>query len=398
MDPGAQLAALATSEEFTSLTQYTKSFDLFKVMGVSTKELVHSNIIAALLNERESHGLGAVLRDAYVASLATCRCSTNPVPPQILANTAGERARISRELAQIDIVLDFPDLHLVIAIENKIWAKDQEGQIGRYQQTLGELYPHYPNRALVYLTPTGRDSPTIDPESSLPVYYQSYGQLAKLLRHHQPLANSAANNFIDQMVTHVEKTMTGNSDLRKLCLEIFLQNEDAYEHLYKNYEYCLRQKLDQQFADLKTGLSDSLVFQEWSGQIESRFMPHPDKLHYDLDIRLSNWPTGIWVKIYKHTWFGVFPFFRGSDKDALSHRLAIFTAPARQMQNWTDHYIASSRYLVKSERCIIENGDKATDMHLNHALNKVSECIKEISAALAGKHYAPELVEPACAD
>lgn len=398
MDSAAQLAALATSEEFQALTQFTKKFDLFKVMGVSTKELVHSNIIAALLNEQESHGLGAVLRDAYVASLATSRFSKNPVPPRILASTVGARAKIFRELAQIDIVLDFPDLRLVVAIENKIWAKDQVGQIGRYQQTLEELYPHYSNRALVYLTPTGRDSPTIDSKSSLPVYYQSYGQLAALLRQHQPLANPAASNFIDQMVTHVEKTMTGNSDVRKLCLSIFLQNQDAYEHLFKNYEYCLRQKLDQQFADLKTGLSDSLLFREWSGQIESRLTRNPDKLHYELDIRLCDWPAGVWVKIYKHTWFGVFPFFRGADKEFLSDRLAMFTTPARQMKNWTDHYIASSRYLVKSERCIYENGDKATDMHLNRALNEVRECLKEISAALAGKRYVPDLAEPDFAD
>ncbi len=394
MDPAAQLEALPTSEEFMSLTRYTKGFDLFKVMGVSTKELVHSNIIAALLNERESHGLGAVFRDSYVASLATCRVSTNPIPPQILASTAGARAKVSRELAQIDIVLDFPALRLVIAIENKIWAKDQEHQVSRYQKALGELYPHYSSRALVYLTPTGRDSPTIDPKSSLPVYYQSYGQLATLLRQHQPLASQAAGNFIDQMVSHVEKTMSGNSDLQKLCWNIFAENEEAYEHLFKNYEYCLRRKLDQQFADLKARLSDSILFQEWSGQIETRFTRNPDKRHYDLDIRLHHWPAGVWVKIYKHTWFGVFPFFLHSDKDALSHRLGIFTVPARSMPDWRDHYVASSRYLDKSDRCFCENGDKATDMHLNQALNEVLECINEINAAVAGMPYAPALVEP----
>ncbi len=398
MDSGTQLATLTTSEEFLALTQYVKRFDLFKVMGVSTKELVHSNIIAALLNEHESHGLGAELRDAYVASLSTCRCSTSPVPPHILESTVGQRAKISRELAQIDIVLDFHDLRLVVAIENKIWAKDQQDQIRRYQKTLRELYPHHTHHALVYLTPTGRDSPTIDKDSSLPVYYQSYGQLAELLRQHQSRANPAASSFIEQMVSHIEKTMTGNSDLRKLCLNIFLQNQDAYHHLFENYEYCLRQKLDEQFETLAVDLQKSPLFQEWSGQIETRITRHAEKRYYDLDIRLNSWPDGVWVKIYKHKWLGVFPFFQITDSHRLSDRLAVFTAQPRLVPDWTDLCFASSQYSVKTDRCICENGDKATDMHLNQALNKVRGCIREINAALAGDLYVPEQVEPAFAD
>jgi hypothetical protein len=54
MDALEHLATISASAAFNTLTVYTKAFDLFKAMGVSTKELVHSNIIAPLLNDREA--------------------------------------------------------------------------------------------------------------------------------------------------------------------------------------------------------------------------------------------------------------------------------------------------------------------------------------------------------
>uniref|UniRef100_UPI0030DC9985 PD-(D/E)XK nuclease family protein n=1 Tax=Pseudomonas sp. RL_35y_Pfl2_P42 TaxID=3088710 RepID=UPI0030DC9985 len=60
---------MRNSAGFAALTRYTKAFDLFRVMGVSSKELVHSNILPAFMNADEAHGLGASVRDAFVTSL-----------------------------------------------------------------------------------------------------------------------------------------------------------------------------------------------------------------------------------------------------------------------------------------------------------------------------------------
>ena len=42
----------------------------------------------------------------------------------------------------------------------------------------------------------------------------------------------------------------------------------------------------------------------------------------------------MWVKVYKHSWFGVFPYFLSSDIDAVSMRLAKFCSPAREVPAW----------------------------------------------------------------
>ncbi|WP_343577869.1 PD-(D/E)XK nuclease family protein [Pseudomonas sp.] len=383
METLEQLEALRTSADFTSLIGYTNTFDLFKVMGVSTKELVHSNILAAFMNEHEAHGMGASFRNAYVASLFQNRSSGQSLPKEVLERVEGAKAKVSRELAHIDVLLDFPTLRLVIAIENKIWAADKHKQVARYQQVLCELYPHYESRALVYLTPTGRESPTRDTNSSVPVYYQSYTQLAELLRKHQSSATPPAAQFISQFITHVEKTMSGNTELSQLCWNIFEQHEEAYEHLVKHYENCKARKMAELFDELQERLSRDNLFAEWAARMETRFSPKAEKRHYDLDIRLKNWPDGVWIKIYKHSWFGVFPYFRGADLESLKHRIPTFAQSARPVLDWEDHYFASTNFLVKDDRCVLANGDKASENHLDEALTKVHDCIEEINQALA---------------
>lgn len=382
MDAAAQLEGLRASYGFASLGRYTTAFDMFKVMGVSTKELIHSNIIAAFMNANGPHGLGSSFRDAYVASLAKLPCSGQALPVQVLGSLEGAKAKVARELAHIDVLLDFPDKRLIIAIENKIWAIDQRDQVARYQKALCELYPHHEHRALVYLTPTGRQSPTQDLQSSVPVYHQSYGELAAVFRQYQSHATSSAAYFVDQFCTHVEKTMSGNSDLNNLCWEIFQQNEDAYAHLVKQYEYCKTRKMTELFDRLSERLVCDRLFEDIAGGLEIRASSRKDKQQYDLDVRLRSWPEGVWIKIYKHNWFGVFPFFRGEDREALNVQLPTFTQPAHAVPDWPDLYFASTRFVVKEDRCVLEQGDRVTDIHLDEALTRVHDCLVEINQAL----------------
>ncbi|QXI09178.1 PD-(D/E)XK nuclease family protein [Pseudomonas zeae] len=382
MEASAQLAALHTGAAFISLGRYTKTFDMFKVMGVSSKELVHSNILAALLCEEETHGMGSLFRDAYVYSLAHMPCSGKALTLEVLDRARGARANIARELAHIDILLDYPDLRLVIAIENKIWAADRKNQVARYQKTLSDLYPHYAYKALVYLTPKGRGSPTQDPESSVPVYNQSYGQLARLLRQQQIHATATASYFIDQFTSHVEKTMSGNSELNELCWNVFQESEDAYAHLVDHYQYCKTRKLTELFARLRERLATDCLFEPFKSEMVVKFASNPDKQKYDLDIRLRSWPEGVWVKVYKHTWFGVFPFFRADDLEHLISRLPSFTQPAYAVHDWEGLYFASTRFFIKKQRCVLEEGDRVTDAHIDEVLTRVNDCVVEINGVL----------------
>lgn len=379
--------ALRTSNAFLALTGYTRKFDPFKVMGVSTKELLHSRILAAFFDAGEPHGLGSIFRDSYLAALTGCRQvgAASPIAVDVLQNAAGARARVVRELANIDVLLDFPERRLVIAIENKIHALDQPEQVARYQKALCELFPHYQHRAIVYLTPSGRDSPTADLECPhVPVYYQSYLMVGDLLKQCSARACPPARQFIDQFVSHIERTMTDSSEIKDLCWNVFEQNEDAYERMAQHLFYCRSRKYATRFAALRLGIIEGIQFSEWAGNIQTRSFETSkgDNPHISLDVRLEGWPEGVWVKVYKHNWLGVFPYFLAKDIEQVSKCLPQFCTPAREVPAWPGYCFASARFQGKTERAVNEDGNRATDADYNAVLTRVRECIVELNAAL----------------
>ena len=375
---------LKHSRAFGSLDAYSNAFDLFKVMDVRSKELIHSKILAALMNEGEPHGLGASFLNAFVKSIGEMSCMGNPVAPDILGSTAGTKAKIARELEHIDLLIEFPGLKLVIAIENKIWAGEQSEQIKRYQQTLCDRYSGY-HQALVYLTPKGKQPETIDLSSKVPVYCMSYGCVAQMLTDNKPSANASAAQFIEQFVAHVEKYMSGNSELNTLCWELFKQHEEAYRHIAKSYEYCIKRKVEEAFETMQSRIRTDSMFSDWAGLIKINASSQPDRKHLvkcDLDIRLSNWPEGIWVKIYKHTWFAVFPYARGADSERLKTTMPGFYEAPRPVPDWEDHYFASAGFVSKDQRCVQPKGNELGDTDINTALTMVRDCIYEINNLL----------------
>ncbi len=383
-EPLPDIQALQNSDAFQSLTQYVEAFDVFNVMGVSNKELVHSTVLANLMRGQASHGLGTRFRDALISHLCQARCMGPGLPDSVLRSTAGATAKISRELAQIDILLDFPQLRLVVAIENKLWAEDQKDQVKRYQQTLRELYPQYQSFALVYLTPTGRDSPTRDPDSPVPVYCVSYAEVATLLAREQQHATVAAAGFIEQFIAHIGKTMSGTTELKDRCWEVFKQHEEACERLASNLQYCRFRRLTEVFDELERRLLGDEMFRRWQGQLQiERTRPNSeqDKHFFDLDLRLAHWPKGVWVKIYKHNWFGVFPLFFDEYLGSAAALRGIFT-PARPVPDWTGLYYASAGFELKDDRRIPINGNRISEADINMALTKADHYLGQTDQAL----------------
>lgn len=383
---------LKKSHTFGSLDAYSKAFDLFKIMGVRSKELIHSNILAALMSEDESHGLGASFLDAFVKSIGKLDCiGDHPVTPEILGSTTGAKAKIARELENIDLLVEFSTLKLVIAVENKIWAAEQRDQIKRYQDTLCDRYPAY-HKVMVFLTPKGKRPETNDSESIVPVYCMTYGHVAQLLTDTKPSANTSAAQFIEQFVAHVEKYMSGNSELDTLCWELFKQHEDAYRHIAESYEYCIRRKVEEAFDKMRSRLRDDRMFSDWADLIEIRSTSKPDRKNLvkcDLDIRLKYWPEGVWVKVYKHTWFAVFPYARGAYIELLKSKMPDYYEAPRPVPDWEDHYYASSEFVSKDQRCVLPNGNELDDIDINTALAMVRDCINEINNILEDKRANP---------
>ena len=121
------------------------------------------------------HGLGTKPLTAFLRAILTrMPPSRRPVMPLELIAGDLDDAVIYRERDSIDILIELRSLRFVVAIENKVAARESRGQLERYSERLNTAFPKH-RKLLVFLTPDGAEqvtaitSPTTTPPLRTPL-------------------------------------------------------------------------------------------------------------------------------------------------------------------------------------------------------------------------------------
>lgn len=139
-------------------------FNVFDILQLSRSEVrTHSAMIAELLNPSGNHGQGVLFLKKFI-EICVNKDSTFPIPKEI-ENTSGWEVEVEKVVgrsSRLDIVVSNPSIGHVIAIENKIDAPEQPGQMQRYSEWLTKRLHIYPQQALIFLTLYGKKSLTAE--------------------------------------------------------------------------------------------------------------------------------------------------------------------------------------------------------------------------------------------
>lgn len=133
-------------------------FNVFRVLGMERREVrTHSAFLAELLDPNGSHGQRSIFLRGFLERVLQ-------LPGRLADEDDWEvRAELTDTWlnGQIDIVLRSAKAKVVVAIENKIDAGDQDKQLERYQAWLDSPYRHHGivEKRLIYLTIEGREPP-----------------------------------------------------------------------------------------------------------------------------------------------------------------------------------------------------------------------------------------------
>lgn len=375
---------------FADLASYMHEFEPFKAMGIRSKELVHSRILATFLNKSARHGLGADFLNAFVTALAqpgAVLFSGERLDAAELLTATGPNvhSQVFRELDFIDLVIVFPAHQLVIGIENKVDAGEQEDQLARYQETLRTRFSGY-RQALVFLTRTGRNPNTANTKDRVPVYCMGYGEVAAMLKSCKtsPQLAKGAAIFVDQFIDHIERYMTGNTQTKELCWKLFSEHEEAYKQIVRQYQNCIERKIVMAFSAIAERLTTDPILGVDPAQLQiEHVQTKPDKetIFYSLHVRMRSWPEGVWVKIYKHNWFGVFPFIHEADLARLGTdcRLPVSSSTAK---SWPELRYVTARQGMDAGRQVRADGNDMTAEDVDVALALAAGYIRDINEAL----------------
>jgi hypothetical protein len=160
----------------TRRRQFAERFNVFSALRVERRELAHSAFLAYLLDPVAHHDQGARMLKSFLAHLNIGVGSATDL----------ERAKVVSEhavgeLGRLDITISFPN-GVIVAIENKVDAREQEQQVARYQEWLAteRRLPHG-SHTLIFLTPDGRRPSNESATAGIEVRCCSYQDIARWL-------------------------------------------------------------------------------------------------------------------------------------------------------------------------------------------------------------------------
>ena len=386
-----QYQKLIHNHSFKELLAYSNEFDLFKMMGVRRKELIHSNILASFFTPSEPHGLRHNFVNHFINQIKDIQIlSGKALNEAVIELALNAKVRVYRELESIDLVLEFPEIKLVIGIENKIWAEEQGKQLERYQETLIRRYPQY-NKALVFLAPNKRIPLTHNPELNVPIYCMSYANILECLSdENTATAPDSSKAFISQFKAHIEKYLSRNKPMDELCWQIFKENEEAYGLMVKSYTKCIYRKVEEQFEYIQKQIHSDSMFSDFKDKIIITTNTRPDKKFHivtNLDVRLNTWPEGIAIRVYKWSWAGCFPYIRNEKIESIKE----LHQPARELpydtvKSFEDEKISYFYRLnvgsYMDERRITTTGNDIKPSEIAHTLTKIKDLIVDVNTIL----------------
>lgn len=237
---------LRSSPYYKELAAYEPPFNPFEIIGVLSKELRHSKMLAWLLRDEANKEF----RQKFVAKMVEIATSkeleiTFPPPSpdgskdcrfeKVYVKTEHGFKTRTGEKGRIDVFIKFETLKLVIGIEVKIWADEHsDDQVMKYQNFLDQNYPDY-ERAVVFLTPTGWEPKTADKDNVyVPVLEMSWGCISEMIGEMQSaLEEEDENNFRMQFSRHLERNIVMNEKEEQRIVRKLLSEGDNEETLNK---------------------------------------------------------------------------------------------------------------------------------------------------------------------
>ncbi len=222
-----------------------ENFNMFRVLGVEHKEdELHSRFIAELLDPKGSHDQKTVFLKMFLEQVVdpllsdSCKARPDESKAKVYREFYIGEVKIDGENStggRIDIFITDETRH--ISIENKIGADEGEYQVTRYCN-------YQPDKNLVlFLTLRGKEAAT--EKTYYPISYQEHilPWLESCQKHCADLP--ILRETIKQYIITI-KRLTGCLTMQKMnenLKQLMLDNPDATQAIYSNYESLLRETL-----------------------------------------------------------------------------------------------------------------------------------------------------------
>jgi len=224
-----------------------KEFSFMKTFGLEDNELVHSNVLAWLLDPLESHGLGSQFAEKFLFKVAL-KTSSFDIAHLDFKNLQVEK-EISSEKSRLDIRIFESCGKFQCIIENKIWSSEGNDQTMRlYRDFHDETYKE---ELFVFLT-LDKESKPKDPHFISLNYEEVSPILTELL--------NTADGDTRFLIKHYSNTLERLIMSEKF--EGFSERTQLYYRYYKQIDE-VKKAFDKDRKLLLTNLEEAIRKSSW---------------------------------------------------------------------------------------------------------------------------------------
>lgn len=272
-------------ERVKSLTG--ENYNIFKLLGVESSELLHSKILGDFLNPKGSHRQGSVFLELFIQTLIGNEAKNFENADneedtlnlkKILTKFNSSKASLkleesigriknteeTNEGGRIDIFLRDENNKSLI-IENKIYAGEQYKQLERYNQYGNEKTTDF---LIIYLTLNGDKPTSINNENSSKLLCVSYKEhiinwldLCKKEVVNLPIIRESISQYINLL-----KKLTNQTENQNQAMEIqnlILKNYETSKLISQNFEKAIYNLNNKILASLKPKIEEFVKEKNW---------------------------------------------------------------------------------------------------------------------------------------
>ena len=214
------IAELFEDVDYQKIREKLNSPNIFTCLDNASYEIRHSNFIAWLLNPGETHNQKDYFLRQFLSAIG------EPPPSE------GEHFDVRRERWKIDIVISTQAR--VLAIENKIFAKDSVGQLAKYRAIIARKFPDKRAR-LIYWT-LDRESP-IDGTEDAHWYRFSHREFNQILMLTlKNLKDQRVAFYVEDYIDAVSLTLLGNTSFSEDAKKLVAKHKGVLKKIFEGAE------------------------------------------------------------------------------------------------------------------------------------------------------------------
>ena len=197
-------------------------------------ERFHSNVLAWLLNPRESHGYGERFLKSFLLNAGAG-------PAEALGDWSGAEVtpewenQVDGEWGYLDILIVNKAEQALCAIENKVFSEEHSEQLTRYRKALERAYPSFA-RSYVFLTPA-RTLPFREEErahwTSLD-YAAVFEIVQQMVESKDGTTKEGVGAFLRQYAVTLRRNIMPDTSISQMARKIYLEHRESMDLIIAN--------------------------------------------------------------------------------------------------------------------------------------------------------------------